>query len=186
MKAICSFQIFHCLLFTLLWCSLPIFFPAIELITELMHSEVGHALLRGLVAFLKPTKERIPKHKILEGKLCCSFSLHLFAVYNQNSGSPITVLLCIMITLQHGNLKSNYLLFFVVSFRATNKIDEKQTWIVAWISIFLSYWFIWHENHKQSCAVFEIQLKQFLCLVRSRSGQNNWFTPCAPPASSFC
>uniref|UniRef100_A0A8C2F6G0 Armadillo like helical domain containing 1 n=1 Tax=Cyprinus carpio TaxID=7962 RepID=A0A8C2F6G0_CYPCA len=40
--------------------------PAIELITELMQSEVRLALLRGLVAFLKPTKERNPKHKILE------------------------------------------------------------------------------------------------------------------------
>lgn len=35
--------------------------PAIELITELMQSEVRLALLRGLVAFLKPTKERNPK-----------------------------------------------------------------------------------------------------------------------------
>ncbi|RXN34560.1 adenine DNA glycosylase-like protein [Labeo rohita] len=39
---------------------------SIELITELMQSEVRPALLRGLVVFLKPTKDRNPKHKILE------------------------------------------------------------------------------------------------------------------------
>ncbi|XP_051965261.1 armadillo-like helical domain containing protein 1 [Xyrauchen texanus] len=37
-----------------------------ELISELMQSEVRPALLRSLVAYLKPTKEGIPKHKILE------------------------------------------------------------------------------------------------------------------------
>uniref|UniRef100_A0A8C2ACP9 Armadillo like helical domain containing 1 n=1 Tax=Cyprinus carpio TaxID=7962 RepID=A0A8C2ACP9_CYPCA len=45
---------------------LEVQYEAIELITELMQSEVRLALLRGLVAFLKPTKERNPKHKILE------------------------------------------------------------------------------------------------------------------------
>lgn len=75
----CTFQICHyCLpcceahgfIFTF------ILLPAIELITELMRSEVRPALLRGLVAFLKPAKERNPKHKILDGMICCSFSLN--------------------------------------------------------------------------------------------------------------
>ncbi|XP_016084712.1 uncharacterized protein C1orf228 homolog isoform X2 [Sinocyclocheilus grahami] len=45
---------------------LEVQYEAIELIIELMQSEVRPALLRGLVAFLKPTKERNTKHKILE------------------------------------------------------------------------------------------------------------------------
>uniref|UniRef100_A0A8C1BXL9 Armadillo like helical domain containing 1 n=1 Tax=Cyprinus carpio carpio TaxID=630221 RepID=A0A8C1BXL9_CYPCA len=45
---------------------LEVQYEAIELITELMQSDVRLALLRGLVAFLKPTKERNTKHKILE------------------------------------------------------------------------------------------------------------------------
>ncbi|XP_073675954.1 armadillo-like helical domain containing protein 1 [Garra rufa] len=45
---------------------LEVQYEAIELITVLMQSEVRPALLRGLVVFLKPTKDRNPKHKILE------------------------------------------------------------------------------------------------------------------------
>uniref|UniRef100_A0A8C1U2U5 Armadillo like helical domain containing 1 n=1 Tax=Cyprinus carpio TaxID=7962 RepID=A0A8C1U2U5_CYPCA len=45
---------------------LEVQYEAIELITELMQSDVRLALLRGLVAFLKPTKERNTKHKIME------------------------------------------------------------------------------------------------------------------------
>jgi len=74
----CTFQIWycclpfcdaHCFIFTF------IYLPAIELIAELMQLEVRPALLRALVAFLKPAKERNPKHKILDGMICCSFSL---------------------------------------------------------------------------------------------------------------
>ncbi|XP_062412517.1 adenine DNA glycosylase [Sardina pilchardus] len=39
---------------------------ALELITELRHYEVRPALLKGLVALLKPVKERVQKYKILE------------------------------------------------------------------------------------------------------------------------
>ncbi|XP_067249707.1 armadillo-like helical domain containing protein 1 isoform X2 [Chanodichthys erythropterus] len=58
---------------------LEVQYEAIELITELMQSEVRPALLRGLVSFLKPAKERNPKHKILEevAKMTDSFPVLL-------------------------------------------------------------------------------------------------------------
>ncbi|XP_067270144.1 armadillo-like helical domain containing protein 1 isoform X3 [Pseudorasbora parva] len=45
---------------------LEVQYEAIELIMELMQSEARPALLRGLVAYLKPAKERNPKHKMLD------------------------------------------------------------------------------------------------------------------------
>lgn len=42
--------------------------PALELITELRHYEVRPALLKGLVALLKPVKDGVQKYKILEGQ----------------------------------------------------------------------------------------------------------------------
>lgn len=43
---------------------------ATELIKELMVYEVRSALLRGLVALLKPSKQGISKHKIQKGMVC--------------------------------------------------------------------------------------------------------------------
>ena len=45
-----------------------------ELISELKHYEVKPALLKGLVALLKPAKEGVQKYKILEGQTVVSLT----------------------------------------------------------------------------------------------------------------
>lgn len=44
-----------------------VFLTALELIVQLKEYEVKPALLKGLVALLKPVKEGVQKYKILEG-----------------------------------------------------------------------------------------------------------------------